>query len=158
MAYSHARADVPRRASPRDRAPHGRKIPPRPFVDAVRFWSHNTGGMHEAGIAQRIIEIATEHLEQAGAGAVTSITVKVGRLSSVMPESLDFAFKALAAGTAVANAALTIEQVGGSGRCRSCGALFAVEDFFCVCAQCGSTAVDVQGGDDLTVESLSIES
>jgi len=114
--------------------------------------------MHEAGIAQRIIEIATEHLEQAGARAVTSITVKVGRLSSVMPESLDFAFKALAAGTAVANAALTIEQVGASGRCRSCGASFAVDDFFCVCAQCGSPAVDVQGGDDLTVESLSVES
>ena len=113
--------------------------------------------MHEAGIAQRIIDIATGNLPAADGCRVTRIVVRVGRLSSVMPESLDFAFKALAPGTAVERAELAIEQVNGEGRCGSCGARFPVDDFFPACERCGSAAVEVTGGDDLAVESMDIE-
>ena len=113
--------------------------------------------MHEAAIAQSIIDIAAGQLEEGGYRRVTRIAVKVGHLSSIVPESLQFAFQALARGTAAEAATLQIEEVEGRARCRSCGEEFATDSYFTACEACGSADVDVSGGDELTIESMDVE-
>jgi hydrogenase nickel incorporation protein HypA/HybF len=113
--------------------------------------------MHEATIAQSIIEVVAEHIKKGGYRRATRIGVKVGHLSSVVPESLEFAFQALSRGTVVERATLEIEEIDGLGRCRDCGAEFAVDSHLTVCAPCGSGNVEVTGGDDLTVDTIDVE-
>lgn len=113
--------------------------------------------MHESAIAQSIIDVALRHLEEGGWRRVTRITVRVGHLSSVVPESLDFAFQAMIRGTPLEGSVLDIEETPGEGRCRACGAVFPVDSFFCICEKCGSGEVEVQGGDVLTIESIDME-
>ncbi len=113
--------------------------------------------MHEASIAQSILEVVSRQAEAGGYRKVTRIVIKVGYLSSVVPESLEFAFQALSRGTIAEGARLDIEEVPGEGRCRACGAVFPVDSFLCVCERCGTCDVEVKGGDDLTLESMDVE-
>ena len=85
------------------------------------------------------------------------IAVKVGHLSSVVPESLEFAFSALSRGTPVEGAELDIQEIAGEGACRSCGSRFRAESYFASCEACGSFDVEISGGDELTVESMEVE-
>ena len=113
--------------------------------------------MHEVSIAQSLLDVVMRSLDERGCRRVTRIAVKVGRLSAVVPESLDFAFRAAARGTPAETAELAIEEVDGAARCRSCGADFETDSFFVICERCGSGDVEVSGGDDLTLESMDIE-
>jgi hydrogenase nickel incorporation protein HypA/HybF len=113
--------------------------------------------MHETSIAQSIIDIAAKQLQETGRGRAIRISVKVGHLSSVVPESLSFAFRALARGTAVETAELAIHEVAGTGVCRACGARFPVDSYFVICEKCGSPEVEIDGGDDLSIESMEVE-
>jgi len=113
--------------------------------------------MHEASIAQSILDIAARHADGARGGRITSNTVTVGALAAVEPECLRFAFEALARGTGAEHATLEIREDEGRGACRACGAEFAVTEFLPLCARCGSPEVHVSGGDALTVDSMEIE-
>ncbi len=113
--------------------------------------------MHEASIAQSILDIVARHADGARAGRVTRVTVTVGALAAVVPECLRFAFEALARGTCAERAALDIRECEGRGACRACGAEFPVKEFLPVCERCGSPDVGVSGGDALTVDSMDIE-
>ncbi len=113
--------------------------------------------MHEASIAQNILDIVVRHAGDAKAGRVTRVTVKVGALAAVVPDCLTFAFDALARGTCAEAAILQVEEVQAHGTCRACGAEFAVTEFLPACERCGSPEVGVAGGDDLTVESMEVE-
>lgn len=106
--------------------------------------------MHELSIALAVVETLTERLlgegltgerpsEGAPAGSkpdprrpgeahmpasrprVESVTLAVGALSGVDPAALRFAFPEAAAGTALAGAALEIEEVGVAAFCPTCG-------------------------------------
>jgi hydrogenase nickel incorporation protein HypA/HybF len=113
--------------------------------------------VHEASIAQSILDIVAAHARDAGGGRVTRVTVKVGALAAVVPECLKFAFDALARGSCAEGAALEVEETEGRGACRACGEEFAAREFLPVCVRCGSPDVAVAGGEDLTVDSMEIE-
>ncbi len=112
--------------------------------------------MHETAIAQSILDIARQHLTDRGFLHITRVVVSVGRLSSVVPESLEFAFRAMARGTEAEDAALEIREVDAEACCRSCGSRFSADGFFVICEACGSVDVEIAGGDELTIESIEI--
>jgi hydrogenase nickel incorporation protein HypA/HybF len=51
--------------------------------------------MHELSIAQGILDIVREHVPEGQSAGVRTIEVRVGRMSGVVPESLEFCFEAL---------------------------------------------------------------
>ena len=51
--------------------------------------------MHEAGIAAEILEIARAQAVAHGKARVAEVTVRVGDMSGVVAEALEFAFEAL---------------------------------------------------------------
>ena len=113
--------------------------------------------MHEVSIAHSLLELVMRSLTEGGFGRVTRIAVKVGRLSAVIPESLEFAFRAAARGTPAEAAELEIEEVDGWAQCRKCGARFATDSFYVVCEECGAGDVEVSGGDDLVLDNMDVE-
>jgi hydrogenase nickel incorporation protein HypA/HybF len=106
--------------------------------------------MHELAITQGVVDAVTE---RTGTTPVTSVRLRVGRLSGVVPDAMRFCFELVTAGTPLDGASLEIEQPEGRGRCRACGAEFALPDLILLC-DCGSADVEVLAGRELAVASV----
>ncbi|MET3720589.1 MULTISPECIES: hydrogenase maturation nickel metallochaperone HypA [unclassified Arthrobacter] len=108
--------------------------------------------MHELSIVQSLID---EVLDKTGGRAVSSVNLRIGPLSGVLPDALRFCFDVASAGTALAGARLRIDEPQGRGRCRTCGDHFALTDIFLLCP-CGSADVDVVAGRELRLVSVEV--
>jgi hydrogenase nickel incorporation protein HypA/HybF len=110
--------------------------------------------MHELSIADAVVTIACRH---AAGRKVTRVDIKVGHLRQVVPDSLTFAFELVSAGTEVEGAELVIEEVPATVRCGACAAETTLEEFPAHCSACGAFDVEVEGGEELLVDSLELE-
>jgi hydrogenase nickel incorporation protein HypA/HybF len=105
-------------------------------------------------ITQSIIDICEQN---ASGQRVLSVTLEIGRLAGVVPESVEFCFAACAVGTLLEGANLIIETIPGQGRCYGCGAEFACSSFFEPCPGCGEYQVEILAGEELRVRELDVE-
>lgn len=113
--------------------------------------------MHEMSIAEGIVDIALDTLRQNNGSIVHAIQVKVGRLSGVEPEALQFCFEAVTRDTAAAKARLEIELVPVTGKCLSCDKAFTVEQFSFKCPVCQSSEIQMITGRELKVVSIDMD-
>ena len=67
--------------------------------------------MHELGITRNLVAICAEH---SGGAPVKRVTLVIGKLAAVMPESIRFCFDICAKGTVLEGARLEIERPEGS--------------------------------------------
>ncbi|MFD3878835.1 hydrogenase maturation nickel metallochaperone HypA/HybF [Streptomyces microflavus] len=115
--------------------------------------------MHELSIALAVVDQVDTALRERGADRVPvrSLTLRVGELSGVVPEALDFSFGVAAEGTALADARLLIETVEGRARCEGCGRDTATgmpPDLWCgACEQ----AMSLTGGRELEIARVVLE-
>lgn len=79
--------------------------------------------VHELSIAMAVVDQVESAVREQDAGNahVRSLTLRVGELSGVVPEALDFSFGVAAEGTSLAGARLLIETVEGRAHCEGCG-------------------------------------
>ena len=112
--------------------------------------------MHELSIAQSICEIALESLQQHPGHVVSKIGLKIGALSDVMPDALDFGFEVSKKEYGLADAQLIIEAVPARGKCRSCGAEFDAAGFRFICPKCDSIGVDLLSGQEMEISHLEL--
>lgn len=115
--------------------------------------------MHEMGIAMQLVEIAVSAIpeELKGKKKVEKVNLKVGKLSSVVPDSLRFCFDVVIKDTELAGAELVMEEVPVVIRCRDCGAEFTLDKPAFACQGCGGGAIDVISGRELDIISLEME-
>ncbi len=99
--------------------------------------------MHELSICEGILDVARAALEgqPPPRPRVSQITVRIGRLSSVVPDSLRHYFAILVPGTVLDGAALVIEEV-------------PIEMLSFTCPECGGGLVELLSGRELDVVSL----
>ena len=112
--------------------------------------------MHELSIAQSIVDIVQANLPVSDANLVKSVKVRVGQLSGVVPDSLDFCFGAITQGTLLQGASLDIEKVPFAMKCRSCNAMFESEAGIVVCPTCGGCDSEVLSGTELQVVEIEL--
>lgn len=128
-------------------------------IQTIRAEAFQTGEiMHESSIAHSILEIIDEQCAEKGCSAVDAITVRLGRATGVMPESLQFAFDALKEPTKARNATLTIEIVPVGGSCSGCGKDFDVPDvqYLFACPHCGSASFEITRGREMEISDMEI--
>lgn len=113
--------------------------------------------MHELSIAQSIMEIVQSNVPAGRGNLVRSVRVRIGRVSGVVPESLDFCFTAITHNTPLSGAALDIEAVPFMLHCRVCKKSFEGEMGVVVCPECGGTDTEVLSGFDLQVVSIELD-
>lgn len=108
--------------------------------------------MHELSVSSAIVDTAVKH---AAGRRVTVVTVRIGHLRQVVPDSLAFYFDLVCRGTACEGARLEQVPVPVVLRCGDCGREWDPEDalFRCVCGGAG----EVVTGDELEVESIEVE-
>jgi hydrogenase nickel incorporation protein HypA/HybF len=113
--------------------------------------------MHELGIAQAALEQALEQARQADARQIARIGLRVGVLSGVDPDALQFAFEAILAGTPADGAVIEIASVAAIAHCAPCGRDFTAEaDPVCECPVCGQPSVDFKQGRELELTRLEV--
>jgi hydrogenase nickel incorporation protein HypA/HybF len=113
--------------------------------------------MHEYSLARALLKLVDElRLEQHG-GRVLIVKVRIGEFSGVEPELLVSAFGELSAETAIGGATLELERVSLKVRCETCRCESEVHHFRFACPKCGSRAVRITGGEELLLESVTME-
>ncbi len=113
--------------------------------------------MHEMSLAEEITTIVRQHLPSGPSSRLRSVTVRLGALSGVVPESLSFCFSVLAQESGLDDARLVIEHVPAEIACGSCGGRNRVEPESIRCPACGSGLVSIVAGRELQVASLEVE-
>lgn len=109
--------------------------------------------MHELGICEDILGA----VERRAAGRrVTGVRVRIGAGHRVSEPALAQAFAQAAAGTIASGARIDLVPVPMRFRCRTCGAKGETDDPFNPCSACGAVDIDVSGGDELLLESISV--
>jgi hydrogenase nickel incorporation protein HypA/HybF len=112
--------------------------------------------MHELGIAQGIVDIVRQYVPEQHGARVASVRIRVGNLSGVVPESLEFCFGAIVAGTPYESARLEIERVSTRCECSDCARPFETDEPAFMCPSCGSGNVLLLSGTDLQVVHLEL--
>lgn len=108
--------------------------------------------MHELGITRNLVAICSEH---ANGAKVSRVTLVVGKLSAVMPESIRFCFDICAKGTLLEGAQLEIEEPPGLGACQACGAQMELSALGGRCV-CGSNNLKVVSGEELKIREMEV--
>lgn len=114
--------------------------------------------MHEASIARTLLEEIGARIRKHGIrGKVVAVHLRLGRMSTVVPESLKFAFEVLSQDTPLSGAHLEIEEVPVRARCRACGRSFEIGEPCFLCEGCGSPDLEISSGTELLIDSLDVE-
>ena len=112
--------------------------------------------MHELSIAQSIVDIIRQYVSDAQEPDVRAVRIRVGQMSGVVADSLEFCFGAIVQGTSLSGASLGIEETPLQSKCIGCGETFAVEGTSFQCPKCGSGEVQVISGTELQVVEIEL--
>ncbi len=113
--------------------------------------------MHELSIANSLVEIASEHAQQAGAAQVKWIQLRIGALSCVHQDALRFSFDLVTRGTLLQDAQLKFVPVPVVVYCEPCGReveLPGIQKFRC--PACDTPSGDIRQGQELEVDCIEI--
>jgi hydrogenase nickel incorporation protein HypA/HybF len=114
--------------------------------------------MHELSIAYNLVDIAVQAAQQAQAGSVDVVYLRLGKLSGVEKDALLFGYDIAVKGTILQGSRLEVEDVPVTVYCPVCDATSELPDIqlFC-CPQCGTPTGDIRQGKELEIVSLEIE-
>ncbi len=113
--------------------------------------------MHELSIAMSLVDAACEEAERLGKVQVAALHLRLGALSGVVREALEFSFGLAALGTAIEGARLEVQEVPVIVLCPTCRAerqLPSLQHFRC--PVCASETPDVVHGRELELVGLEL--
>ena len=111
--------------------------------------------MHEFSLAEDLLKVAREESLKAGIVRLDKIFVRVGDLSGISVDSLEFAFGFLREEDNLTKTTdLVVERTPGKGRCTSCGRAVDLERLFLYCPHCSTPTIEIVEGRDFIVVSL----
>ena len=114
--------------------------------------------MHELSIVTSVVESVTESLEDYPGARVQEVRLRVGVLSAVVVDSLEFCWGLATEGTPLEGSKLVVKMVPIVMHCALCAAdveLDGVQSFRC--PRCDEPCSDLRQGRELEIESIEIE-
>ena len=113
--------------------------------------------MHEFGITENIVNIASAKANEAQASKVIQINLVIGEMSGFIPDCIQFYFDSLSKDTITQGAILHFESVPTQLRCRHCSTIFQPQDTLWSCPKCRSQSIELSKGRELYIESMEVE-
>ena len=111
--------------------------------------------MHEFALADDLLKLARAEARKAGIVRLDKIVVRIGGLSGVSEDALEFAFGFLREEDDITkNAQLVVQRVEGRGRCKTCNKDVGLERLFLYCPDCKTPTVEITEGRDFLLMSL----
>lgn len=114
--------------------------------------------MHELSLVSSIVDTVTDSLALYPGARVKEVRLRVGALSSVIEESLQFCYGIATEDTPLAGSALVVHILPVIVHCEPCGQdmeLEGVQSFRC--PKCNEPSYDLRQGKELEIESIEIE-
>ena len=113
--------------------------------------------MHELSIAQNIIDTIKNSVERNKLNLVERVSLRIGKLSNILIDSLEFCFYSAVENTSLHNCKLSIENVPIKIKCNDCNEINTTNDFVFTCPVCNSSSISVIGGDELIISSIHLK-
>lgn len=113
--------------------------------------------MHELAVTESIFNIAIKHAEQAQANRVTDLYLVIGRLSSIVDDSVQFYWDMITENTLCAGSRLHFQRVPAQMLCFDCSNEFTLDGELSPCPACGSAKIKVVSGDQFYLDSIEIQ-
>jgi hydrogenase nickel incorporation protein HypA/HybF len=110
--------------------------------------------LHELSLSSAIVNTVTRHAE---GRRVAVVSLRVGQLRQVVPDTLEFYFEFVARGSVCEGARLEQELIPALLACRACEERWSIEIPAFRCPSCGSGEVTVASGEEFEVESIELE-
>ena len=112
--------------------------------------------MHEVSLMEQTLAIAFAHAGRQNASKIHWLKMRIGAISGVVPEALQFAFDVVTEGTIAQGAKLEIEMVPVTCFCPKCDVEFKPDRLFYECPQCGSLSSKIVTGKEIELTSLEV--
>jgi hydrogenase nickel incorporation protein HypA/HybF len=113
--------------------------------------------MHELSVTESILEIASSHAKKSNASKVTQINLVIGRLSSIIDDSVQFYWDALSENTICSGSKLHFKRLPAILHCENCQTDYEIEQELTPCPQCNGYQTTIKSGEEFFVESIEIE-
>jgi hydrogenase nickel incorporation protein HypA/HybF len=110
--------------------------------------------MHELSVSSAVLDTVLRHAE---GRRVLVVSLRVGQLRQVVPDSLAFYFEMVSRDTPCEGARLEQEVVPVRMRCQGCAREWEPDWAMFRCPECAGGGVDVLSGEELEVESIEVE-
>ncbi len=105
---------------------------------------------------QSTLALAEQQARAVGAARIHQLRLRVGQLSGVVPEALQFAFETLRRDTLAAEARLVVESVPAACWCAACQREFDAPDLINDCPECHQPSNELRRGRELALASLEV--
>ena len=112
--------------------------------------------MHEATLAENILDIAFEAARQNHAEKIFKVGLTLGEMAGVEVEALNLSFDVLKKNTPAEDAQLVIKRVPINAACNKCGKIFRLERYNFFCPECDGVLI-LQSGRELLVDFMDCE-
>lgn len=112
--------------------------------------------MHELAVTEDILKIALEEAVKNHAARVSDIFLTIGRLSSVVDDSVQFFWDHISKGTVCEGAVLHFNRPPARFACNKCGREFEILDDLLPCPDCESFDLEVISGQEMQVDSIEV--
>jgi hydrogenase nickel incorporation protein HypA/HybF len=109
--------------------------------------------MHELSLSGAIVDTVVKH---AAGRQVSLVSLRVGQLRQVVPDTLEFYFGFVARGTVCEGARLEQELVPAALSCAPCSLAWSIDVPDFRCPSCGGAA-ELSAGNEFEVESIEVE-
>jgi hydrogenase nickel incorporation protein HypA/HybF len=110
--------------------------------------------VHELSLSSAVLATALKH---ADGRPVRVVSLRVGRLRQVVPDTLEFYFGFVARDTLCDGARLEQDVIEARLRCRPCSYEWGIEIPAFRCPRCQGSQVEVAEGNEFEVESIEVE-
>jgi len=113
--------------------------------------------MHELSVTESVLDIACKYAEEAQAKKVTDIYLVIGKLSSIVDDSVQFYWDFISKNTICENSQLHFERIPATLLCTECDQQYTLDNDLMPCPNCGSAKVRVLSGDEFNLDSIEIQ-
>ena len=115
--------------------------------------------MHEYSIVEGVLDSVIPAAEKAGADRIVCVRLRVGDMTEVVQESLDFMWGICCEqrGPMVEGCRLEVEYVYTRSACLKCGHEFEHDRFHLKCPECGSASTMLLSGRELEIASMDVD-
>lgn len=112
--------------------------------------------MHELSVTQSIVDSVLEEMNDRGLERIGAVHLKLGRMTTFVPDCVKFYYDALTADTPLEGSDLVIEEIDVAGRCNNCGVGLEFDEPFFVCPECGSVDIEILSGREILIDALEV--
>jgi hydrogenase nickel incorporation protein HypA/HybF len=113
--------------------------------------------MHELSVTENILEMSISYATKANAVKVTDINIVIGRLSSIVDDSVQFYWDFVTENTICAGSKLHFDRRPAVLHCSTCDTQFTIERDLTPCPKCGGYQTKIVSGEEFFLDSIEIE-